>query len=54
MLPFKLPCFGALLSSLANNDQEVLCEHKGHTLSLVPELLLFVVEEMAKVYVEQL
>lgn len=54
MLPFKLSCFCALLRSFANNDQEVLCEHKGHTFSLVPKLLLFVVKEMAKVYVEQL
>lgn len=54
MLPFKLPCFGALLSSFANNDQEVLRQHKGHTFSFVPKLLLFVVEEMTKVYVEQL
>lgn len=54
MLPFELPSFGALLSSFANNNQEVLCEHEGHTFSLVPKLLLFVVEEMAKVYVEQL
>lgn len=52
MLPFELPRFGALLSSFANHNQEVLRKHKGHTLSLVPELLLFVVEEMAKVYVE--
>lgn len=54
VLPFELPCFGALLSSFANNNQEVLCEHKGHAFSLVPKFLLFVVEEMAKVYVEQL
>lgn len=54
VLPFKLPCFGALLSSFANDDQEVLCEHEGHALPLVAKLLLFVVEEMAEVYVEQL
>lgn len=54
VLPFELSCFGALLSSFANNDQEVLREHKGHAFSLVPKLLLFVVKEMAKVYVEQL
>lgn len=54
MLPLKLPRLGALLSSFANNDQEVLREHKGDSFSLVPKLLLFVVEEMAEVYVEQL
>lgn len=54
VLPFKLPRFGALLSSFANHNQEVLRKHKGHALPLVPKLLLFVVEEMAKVYVEQL
>lgn len=54
VLPFKLSCFGALLSSFANHNQEVLCKHKGHALSLVAKLLLFVVKEMAKIYVKQL
>lgn len=53
-LPFKLPCFGAFLSSFADDDQEVLCQHKGNAFSLVAELLLFMVEEVAEVDVEQL
>lgn len=53
-LPFKLPRFGALLRSFANNNQKVLREHKGDALPLVPKLLLFVVKEVTKVYVEQL
>lgn len=54
LLPFKLPRLGAFLSSFADNDQEVLGQHKRHTFSLVAKLLLFVVEEMAKINVEQL
>lgn len=54
MLPFELSCFGALLSSFADDNQKVLREHEGNAFSLVPKLLLFVVKEMAKVYVKQL
>lgn len=52
--PFELSGFCTLLRSFADDDQEVLRENKRDPLSLVPELLLFVVEEMAEVDVEQL
>lgn len=53
-LPLELPCFCTLLGSFTDDDQKVLCEHEGHSFPLVAKLLLFVVEKMTKVYVEQL
>lgn len=53
-VPLKLFGLCALLGSLADDDEEVLCQYKGHSLSLVAKFLLLMIQEMAKIYMEQL
>lgn len=53
-VPLKLFGLCTLLGSLADDDEEVLRQHEGHPLSLVAKLLLLVIQEMAKINVEQL
>lgn len=52
--PLKLFGLCALLGSFADDNQEVLRQYKGHSLSLVAKFLLLVIQEMAKIYVKQL
>lgn len=53
-VPLKLLGLGTLLHSFANDNKEVLCEDKGDTLTLITKLLLFMVQKMSKVDMEQL
>lgn len=52
--PFKLFGLRALLGSLADDDEEVLRQHERDSLPLVAKFLLLVIQEMSKIYVEQL
>lgn len=53
-VPLKLFGLCTLLGSLADDDEEVLCQYKGHSLSLVAKFLLLMIQEMAKIYMKQL
>lgn len=53
-LPLKLFGLCALLGSFADDNKEVLCQNKGHSLSLVAKFLLLVIKKMSKIYVKQL
>lgn len=52
--PLKLLGLGGLLNSFTDDDEEVLSQNEGNSLSLVPKLLLLVIQEMTKVNVEEL
>ena len=53
-IPVKLFGLGTLLAALADDEKEVLSKDEGNSLSLVAKLLLLVVQEVTKVYMEQL
>lgn len=53
-VPLKLFGLCTLLGSLADDDEKVLRQHKGHSLSLVAKFLLLMIQEMAKINVKQL
>lgn len=52
--PLKLFGLGGFLNSFTDDNEEVLSQDEGNPLSLVTKLLLLVVQEVAKVNVEQL
>lgn len=54
MRPLKLLGLGRLLNSFADDDEEVLGQHKRNPLPLVTKLFLLVIQEVSKVDVEQL
>lgn len=51
-VPLKLFGLHTLLGSLADDDEEVLCQHEGHALSLVAKLLLLMIQKVAKIYMK--
>lgn len=54
VIPLKLFGLCTLLGSLADDDQKVLRQYKGHSLSFVAKFLLLMIQEMAKIYMKQL
>lgn len=53
-VPLKLFGLCTLLGALADDDEEVLRQDKGHPLSLVAKFLLLVIQKMTKIYMKQL
>lgn len=51
-VPFKLFGLCALLGSFADDDEKVLCQNKGHSLSFVAKLLFLMIQEMAEIYMK--
>lgn len=51
-VPLKLFGLHTLLRSFADNNEEVLCQHEGHALSLVAKLLLLMIQKVAKIYMK--
>ena len=47
-------CVGVLVPAIGNDVDEVIGQHKGHSLSLDAKLALEVPQEVAKVNVDQL
>lgn len=52
--PLKLFGLGALLHTFTDDDQEVLRKNERNTLPFIAKLLLFVIQKMTKVNVEEL
>lgn len=51
-LPLKLFGLHTLLGSLADDNEKVLRQHKGHAFSLVAKLLLLMIQKVAKIYMK--